>query len=94
MMNKENIKKYYCNLLNYYYEDYFSEIVLPIKSKINNLVDNKNFRGIMNKGNTCYKNSILQILLKTPILSEYFLNLDKYCNIQNLDGKFKYVISP
>ena len=82
--DKTNITTYYCNLLNYYYEDYFSTIVLPIKNKNSNLVPKSTFRGINNEGNTCFKNSILQILLKTPILSEYFLNLDKYVNIEKL----------
>ena len=82
--DENNIRKYYCNLLNYYYEDYFSTIVLPIKNKFNNLVKKNLFRGLNNEGNTCFKNAVLQILLKTPILSEYFLNLDKYVNLDML----------
>ena len=82
--SKEDIQKYYCSLLNYYYEGYFKEVVLPIKEKNNNFINKDFFRGLTNIGNICFRNSIFQILLKTPILSEYLLNLDLYINLKKL----------
>ncbi len=81
--NGSSIRNYYCDLLNYQYENYFKKVVEPIRNRRNKFPKRTIFRPIKVHGESSSRNCIIQVLFKTPIIAEYLYNLDLYVNINN-----------
>ncbi|KAF8785649.1 Ubiquitin carboxyl-terminal hydrolase 22 like protein [Argiope bruennichi] len=62
----------------------FREVV-PLKGKIIRIPDNSNFglRGIVNVGNSCYINCVIQVLMHTPVLVNHFLSDKHICSLSD-----------
>jgi ubiquitin C-terminal hydrolase len=86
LFNIEDIyNKYYNYLFQILFKNNYYSIHQKFYIKNNNSSISKGCIGLVNNANFCYMNSILQSFLHTPVFIKYFINLDFYNQMLDLN---------